>query len=332
MSGVYGMKPKLLLNLGISYAATSPLHYTLGWDNQYCHTGHCKEHQYLYILQKGIKSWGKKHPPKKNVKKDSRYTGTGCFEKYPPLTCESQILKGFDMDIIEQFFRCGRTTNIKSTCFCDKGGYSIEHYIDYYKELWRCVQGQFHAVADFSNQGFLLDEQFMMSIRDRLLEEFDIKITMLFRDPVRRLFSRTSKTSQYFYDMTPLEYFKFHIEDHLDDNMHYAENYEKFVRVWGKDRVHPIVMEELWSDSQKVNDLAMFLEFPITKLHENCYYPDKGQNAPKYEYLSDQWCTNTVALDKQTWEFGMAHLNWVYDNFKQTFGYIPSKWGVWYET
>ena len=72
-----------------------------------------------------------------------------------------------------------------------------------------------------------------------------------------------------------------------------------------------IVMEELWSSREKMNDLSWFLEFPLTKVHENCYYPDRGQNAPKYEYLKDQWCSNTVALDKPTWEFAMKHMKWI---------------------
>ena len=50
MSGVYGMKPKLLINTGTCFSGTSVLWYTLGLDNHYCHTGHTKEHNYLYHL------------------------------------------------------------------------------------------------------------------------------------------------------------------------------------------------------------------------------------------------------------------------------------------
>ncbi len=47
------MKPILLMNSGVAFSATSPLHYTLCWDNKYAHTGHCKEHHYLHILEPG---------------------------------------------------------------------------------------------------------------------------------------------------------------------------------------------------------------------------------------------------------------------------------------
>ena len=327
------MKPTLLMNVGTSFSASSPLHYTLGWDNKYCHTGHTKEHQYLYITQVGKKAWGKRHAAKKREKRRREEIEQGGFTSKPDvLTGESPLIKNkFSGEVIKRFYKTDNT-NPKHTYYSETGGYSVETYIDYYKELWKHVKGEYAAVGDFSNQGFLLSEEFMLSIKDRLLEEFDVKITMIFRDPVRRLFSRTSKTCQHYFDMTPVEYFKHHIEDHLDKNAHYHETYERFVRVWGKDRVHMIVMEELWSDYDKMIDLSEFLNFPLTKVHENVYYPDKGPNAPKYDYLKDQWCSNTVHLDKSTWEFGMEHLDWIYSGFSKTFGYIPKEWGEWYET
>ena len=310
------MKPTLLMNVGTSFSASSPLHYTLGWDNKYCHTGHTKEHQYLYITQVGRKAWGRRNAAKKREKRRREEIEQGGFTSKPDvLTGENPLIKNkFD---VTEFY---------------KGDYCIETYIDYYNNLWECVKGEYAAVGDFSNQGFVLSEEFMLSIKDKLLEAFDIKITMIFRDPVRRLFSCTSKTCQHYSDMPPLEYFKYRIENDMDKNAYYHETYERFVRVWGEDLVHMIVMEELWSDYGKMIDLSEFLDFPLTKVHENCYYPDKGQNAPKYDYLKDQWCSNTVALDKSTWEFAMEHMDWIYSGFSKTFGYIPKEWGEWYET
>ena len=313
------MKPTLLMNVGTSFSASSPLHYTLGWDNKYCHTGHTKEHQYLYITQVGKKAWGRRYAAKKMEKRRREEIEQGGFTSKPDvLTGESPLIKNnFDWDVLNRFY---------------KGDYDIETYIDYYKSVWERVKGEYAAVGDFSNQGFVLSEEFMLTIKDKLLEVFDIKITMIFRDPVRRLFSCTSKTCQHYSDMPPLEYFKYRIENDMDKNAYYHETYERFVRVWGKDRVHMIVMEELWSDYGKMIDLSNFLDFPLTKVHENCYYPDKGPNAPKYDYLKDQWCSNTVALDKPTWEFAMEHMDWIYSGFAKTFGYIPKEWGEWYET
>ena len=41
---------KLLLCTGHAWAATTPMYYTLGYYNKYCHTGHRKENGYLWQL------------------------------------------------------------------------------------------------------------------------------------------------------------------------------------------------------------------------------------------------------------------------------------------
>ena len=304
------------MNVGTSFSASSPLHYTLGWDNKYCHTGHTKEHQYLYISQVGKKAWQKRYSRRKAEKRRREEIALGGFTMKPDvLTGKSPLIKNkFNEKIINNFY---------------KGNYALNTYIAYYKELWKHVKGEYAAVGDFSNQGFVLSEEYMESIRDKLLKAFDVKITMIFRDPIRRLFSCTSKTCQHYSDMAPLDYFKYRIVNEMDKNAYYHETYERFVRVWGEDRVCMLVMEEFWNDQSK---LSKFLDFPITKVHENCYYPDKGQNAPKYKYLMDQWCSNTIPLDKPRWEFAMEHMDWIYSGFAKTFGYIPDEWGVWYET
>ena len=77
------MKPTLLMNVGTSFSASSPLHYTLGWDNKYCHTGHTKEHQYLYITQVGKKAWGRRYAAKKREKRRREEIEQGGFTSKP---------------------------------------------------------------------------------------------------------------------------------------------------------------------------------------------------------------------------------------------------------
>ena len=87
------MKPTLLLNIGTCFSASSPFHYTLGWDNKYCHTGHCKEHQYLYIMQIGKKAWGKRHSQRKRAKRRREEKEEGGYNSKPAfLTGESHLL------------------------------------------------------------------------------------------------------------------------------------------------------------------------------------------------------------------------------------------------
>ena len=320
------MKTPLLLNIGTCFSASSPLHYTLGWDNKYCHTGHTKEHHWLYIKQIGKKAWGRRNSQRKRAKRrDEEKAEGGYLAKPLILTGENPLIK--DKINVDEFY---------------KGDYNIEAYIDYYEQLWDCIKYEYASCGDFSNQHFNLTEHFMMGIKDQLLEHFDLKFTVIFRDPIRRLFSACSKTCQHATGhqvlderkdlVDPREYIKFCSDGALEQNCKYAETVAKFERVWGKDRVYTIIMEELWSSREKMNDLSWFLEFPLTKVHENCYYPDRGPNAPKYEYLKDQWCSNTVALDKETWEYVRKRLDPVYKKFERHFGYIPEEWGKWYET
>ena len=91
-----------------------------------------------------------------------------------------------------------------------------------------------------------------------------------------------------------------------------------------------VVMEELWEGETRA--LSNFLDFPINTVHENVYYPERGTKAPHYEYLRDQWISDIHDLDIKTWEYAMSNMGWVYKDFKDTFGYIPDKWGQWYET
>ena len=41
---------KLLLCPGHAWAASTPMYYTLGYYNKYCHTGHIKEFSYLWQM------------------------------------------------------------------------------------------------------------------------------------------------------------------------------------------------------------------------------------------------------------------------------------------
>ena len=326
------MKTPLLLNIGTCFSASSPFHYTLGLDNKYCHTGHTKEHQYLYIMQVGKKAWGRRNAKRKREKRRrEEFTEGGYLAKPDYLTGKHpKIRDGMTGDQIDGFFRDGKT---------------LHGYIQYYEALWNLIKDEYASCGDFSNQHFQLNEEFMMGIKDELLEHFDMKFTVVFRDPIRRLFSSCSKTCQHATGhrvlderedlVNPIEYLKFCSEGAVEENARYSETIHKFRRVWGKDKVHMVIMEEMWNpDTQPkcLKELSDFLEFPIDKVHRNVYYPDMGPNAPKYEYLKDQWCSNTVALDRESWEYVRKNLDWIYRRFERSFGYIPDEWGKWYET
>jgi len=53
------MKPTLFLNVGTGWSGTTPLYYTLGWYNKYCHAGHRKEKGYLWLINLAEEKKGK---------------------------------------------------------------------------------------------------------------------------------------------------------------------------------------------------------------------------------------------------------------------------------
>tara|TARA_Y100001938_G_C8032540_1_gene401461 strand:+ start:28 stop:987 length:960 start_codon:yes stop_codon:yes gene_type:complete len=316
----------LLISAGTAFSASSPLHYTLCWDNQYAHTGATKENMYLYAL---MTHPGQKYRSKRDLKRKLE-KGKGNSYKPEILSSQSKYCLQMPQEYLYEFF-------------CE--GTSIENYIKYYLRHWDIIKNDYKAVADFSNQNAVLSEGFLREIKPKLLEYFDVKIVMVFRDPIRRLWSVCNKVAQTsrksiplgktFYtqcesDDTPYTLFRKWVSGELEPNAMYSNIYSKYKNVWGEENVHMVVMEEFWSG--KTQPLSDFLDFPIDTVHENVYWPDKGSKAPHYEHLKDQWISNTHDLDLETWKFARENIDWVYKDFERTFGYIPDEWGKWYET
>ena len=96
------------------------------------------------------------------------------------------ILYGKDYDEIYP-------TDIKvkfGTWLIQKNGfetYSLDNYIHYLKSI--------SSPVDFSQSISNLPEHFLEEIRDVLLEHFRVKIIILYRDPVERLFSHCTNFS-----------------------------------------------------------------------------------------------------------------------------------------
>ena len=278
-------KPTLLMNVGTAWSATSPLHYTLSLDHKYAHTGVCKENWYLYNLQENTNLFCK---PDHRTDKPIEIVDTHNWE----------ILHGFR---------------------------SLETYKKYYISLWEHVKDDYKAVADFCNINVCLTEKFLSDMKNIIGDFFDIKITMIFRDPIRRLFSSLNHNP--IIDEDPIKSIKYCVTGEMETNVHYSKIYRKFCSVFGEEKVHMIVMEELWSDDSKVKDLSDFLDFPITKLHDNAYFPERGTKAFRYKFLKDQWGSDRVDMDEETYNYCLEHMDYVYSDFAKTFGRIPVTWG-----
>ena len=269
----------LLLNFGTAYSATSPLWRTLQDDTKYLHTGHRKKTHWLWILRNQDSSVEKKF----------------LMTPESSLQASRQQLK-FTKQEEDYFFSLPT---------------SIEKYIEYYKKHWEYLDGQYKSLGDFCNKMTVANEEYLCYLRDKLSEHFDIKITLIFRDPVRKIWSQAGTQRSKIYNT----------KGGIRQSSLYGKVYEKYVRVFGKDRVLPMVMERIWEDPSELSD---FLGHPIIKMHRNAYYPERGTNIKEFPEFWDQWRNekNPIDYDRLRKEFDLC-----YQDYERVFGEVPVEWG-----
>ena len=167
------MKPKFIMSSGTGWSATTPLWNTLQLDNQYMHTGLKKESEYIRkLLQNPTERFS---GVVERIRKKSRWRSRE----------EHKVRK-------EQTINKNLFLNQEDKDAFLKAPYTIEKYITYYKRLWESLQENncsYQAVGDFSNANYSIPEEFCHELVGKLSEEFDVKVLMIVRDPIRRLWS-----------------------------------------------------------------------------------------------------------------------------------------------
>ena len=314
------MKPKLLLNVGINHCATTPFYYTLAVTQQYCHSGHKKEINYLHMIQEngGFQKYVDKITTLKTYNRDD--------DKKPPM------LKKWKWDPSEmpEYFELP---------------FTIEKYIAAKKKDWEYIKNDYQSLADWSNSNAALSREFLTKLKPQLEEHFDVKCVIILRDPIRRLFAlskyndkfeRNVKGFDFSYKLNDNGRFEKHVkgfdfsyslaeviptEYHLHVYADYAGICKKWKDIWG-DKFMPVIMEEFWEDPSQLSD---FLEYPITKVHRNVYWPEMGANYPKYEYLMDQW-NPREDITEENLKLAKRKMSHIYQAFEEYFGYMPSAW------
>tara|TARA_B100000427_G_scaffold41051_1_gene29746 strand:+ start:726 stop:1637 length:912 start_codon:yes stop_codon:yes gene_type:complete len=296
------MKPILHINAGVGWSATKPLCYTLEREG-YTHRGSATEYNMLYYMYE-----------RKYVSKHAEY-----FWK----TNHSQRN---DKDFIKE-----DTT--------------IEYYIDYMKSQ---VKDGYRGVADFSNSNGSIPSYFLKEIAPILQDHFDITVTTIWRHPVRRSYSQVSNWYRELTenDKAPeqwklrdeskvslwkqikkeypdsISYWKHQLVEkpwHLIPS--YVKIYKNYKSAFPK--VLPLIMEEVWKDP---SELSKFIEHSIPTMHDNVYYPERGTNRPEIIGLSDQYNSDMQDLSEDDLKYGRRKLDWLYEEFKTQFGYIPPSW------
>jgi len=220
-----------------------------------------------------------------------------------------------------------------------KKNYTLSDYIEYVKNR--------NGLLDFSNSNQALPDYFLKDIAPILQEEFNVTVTLIWRDPVRRSYSQLSdiyqkktgkkqtpqwkihKTSNLKKDLaerrkwrevsekfpTSISFWKHCVENrdwHICD---YAEIYKRWQCF---DNVQHLIMEDLWSCDSELLLLEELLDCPVGVLYDNAYCSAgiaEGHQQTDLEVLSEE----DIA-------WGRDQMSWVYNNFKDSFGYIPSSW------
>ena len=302
------MKPKLLFGTGIGWSATTPLYETLR-SHKIINSGISKEPETLdWIANRDPYTWKYKRSPK--------------YNEYIRRKSESKL-------------RNSKLLFSKDT--------TLDNFVEYYKLLSKDDRPY---VCDFSNNNAELNHRFIAEIAPTLKENFDVKVIMIFRDPVRRGYSETSshyKTNvkrnsgmvEQWDNRDPKSRFewrfirqRFNSIDYWKDLLKKEEyNSSKFsyVQIYRKYAEHfptlPIVMEDLWGGD--IEPLENFLDCKINSLHNNCYYPEMGTKAPRYEGLEDQWMSDMQDLSEKDYAFGKNYTQWIYDEWHEEFNTRP---------
>ena len=302
------MKPKLLFGTGIGWSATTPLYETLR-SHKIINSGISKEPETLdWIANRDPYTWKYKRSPK--------------YNEYIRRKSESKL-------------RNSKLLFSKDT--------TLDNFVEYYKLLSKDDRPY---VCDFSNNNEKLNHRFIAEIAPTLKENFDVKVIMIFRDPVRRGYSETSshyKTNvkrnsgmvEQWDNRDPRSRFewrfirqRFNSIDYWKDLLKKEEyNSSKFsyVQIYRKYAEHfptlPIVMEDLWGGD--IEPLENFLDCKINSLHNNCYYPEMGTKAPRYEGLEDQWMSDMQDLSEKDYAFGKNYTQWIYDEWHEEFNTRP---------
>jgi len=201
---------------------------------------------------------------------------------------------------------------------------TLDWYVDYIKSH---IVDSHLGVSDFSNSNTDLPANFLKQIAPVLEEEFDVRVTTIWRHPVRRSYSQMS--AWYFkkwndsHERYPdsITYWR----SQLSSPSHLLPDYVEVYKNWSSafKKVYPVIMEEVWKDPR---GLSEFLDVKIDKMSENLYFPERGTKMPRIEGLEHQWQSDMQDLTDDDLQYGRNKLEWVYNNFESEFHYIPESW------
>ena len=143
---------------------------------------------------------------------------------------------------------------------------------------------------DFSQSYWWISERFLENIKESL--DCNIKIILLFREPVARLYSYSQLMAQEWSKSSPLEIFYYYINNKECQTL-YSNVNDKFRRVF--DEVICLSTEKFFSTQQECNRLTDFIEMKnieMVNIHENNlnYEPLSGEHIKRAQELLRPSC------------------------------------------
>ena len=337
-------KPTLFMCIGTGWSGTSPLYYTLGDWNRYCHCGHLKENKYLehiyhwnirdyYTLDKKKVTFRRvMHETFRDNPDDEKFIPFGLRDRPAQVMYTSGANAHWTREYTDKFFSQPHT---------------FQKYINYYKLHHENVveNGEYQAVSDFTVNNIYLPEDFVKLFADQVREIFNVKIIITCRDPVRRAWSKNQfRWFQRKKRGGCLDPWHLFWQSLLGKNRHlcghemdvitlYTEGYRRWCEAFGEENVHMTVMEELWERNgdkwggkEAMEKLSDFIGYKIDDMFPNVYVPEMGSRAPKLPNLSDQWMSDQVDLSHQQQQVARCIMDEAYTEWERVFGSIPESW------
>ena len=141
--------------------------------------------------------------------------------------------------------------------------YNLDNYISYLN---------FNSnPSDFSQSYFLLPEDFLYEVNNKLKDYFNVKIILIYREPIKRLISYMGMLH------SDASFFGINLKDKRDLFMEYVNNpklqslykdvKEKYERVF--ENVMCLTTEHFFLDQKKQKQLTEFLEVPVVDVLPN---------------------------------------------------------------
>ncbi len=255
---------------GVGWAATTPFYYTLQNNNRYVTTGVTKEIQY-WALAARDNTFDFIRYRKKNLA--TAYDNSHTARIIPPPLAKELRKNVFSDLYLQKFY---------------SPPFTIEKYVEYFLLLDKC-KDDYAAVGDFSTYNVDIPDVFLCSIAEKLLEHFDVKVTITFADPITRFYYEVGRLcgrkeygtlaalyKQQKLFMSYIDSRKFESTYFDRHNVDYAKTYTKYCKAFGKENVLPIIMEEFWEpkiEKEQRERLSDFIGYRIDNIHPNFFWP-----------------------------------------------------------